>query len=817
VGFQFDDLDDSEKRRLCDFMINRRVNLFLGSGVSLDSDGKSGSMRSAGKLRSDLVTLNRLPETSSLQQAYSFLEPCQVKEEIVDHYTCTAVGKTVARLAQQSWRRIYTLNVDNCFEVAFREVVKEREFDSQCIEAINFKDGFSELLSDKRCSIVHLHGTVDRPEEGFIFSSNEYAQVMNQPNSWLLTLSQLIRTDTFVVAGTSLDEIDVDFYLAQRNQQTKRGDVPPSILIEPFPNRLTEKLCKDHEFFLFEGTVADFFAKIEAIDGRIQRPWIDNENDGLSSLDLDHATRVRFSASFEVVPSDPEKTPNPTRFLLGAELTWSMLAANVDIPRDRFPEIRKHIVAALESPEFKTFLLVDEPGCGKTAFLKRLAFDLSRGSGMVFWYTGMGLELEPTKIAGIFNRMSGRIVVLVDNFADALNSISLILQDIRKTDILFVCAERDYRLSYIESAFTGEDYQQIKNSLGLTIDEANRLRVIHESEGISTISVSKDVYVRQVVGKSIAEANCRIQNNFRTIDVITEGLIRECDGGEVSTYLLISLARFCHSMGVRRSALSTVSFPGTVEFLLSSDASLPVKYSEQSSSFVVPRRAIIGDRILEIKRKSSSRELLTAFSDLALSLAPRVNRTTILRKTPDAQLLGRLMDYDNNVKRFIDSFAEDFYLALKPLCQWNARYWEQMSLLKLDRFFASPSDRFLLDESIQHARSAIAAQIHPFSLTTLAKVLFQAMQKSPDRRDQYFAEAWKNTVDADEREARWSSRGATLFVVCFGGVINFLKMGGQLNGQQYEKLRDMVATTRSLKIRDRKMIELRAELSKELQ
>ena len=38
------------------------------------------------------------------------------------------------------------------------------------------------------------------------------------------------------------------------------------------------------------------------------------------------------------------------------------------------------------------------------------------------------------------------------------------------------------------------------------------------------------------------------------------------------------------------------------------------------------------------------------------------------------------------------------------------------------------------------------------------------------------------------QNTRWSSRGATLFVVCFGGVINFLKMGGQLNGQQYEKL-----------------------------
>ena len=174
------------------------------------------------------------------------------------------------------------------------------------------------------------------------------------------------------------------------------------------------------------------------------------------------------------------------------------------------------------------------------------------------------------------------------------------------------------------------------------------------------------------------------------------------------------------------------------------------------------------------------------------------------------------MDYDNNVKRYIDAHAEEYYAALKDLCAWNSRYWEQMSLLKLDRFFSSPEDIFLLEESIQHARAAISAEVHPFSLTTLAKVLFQAMEKSAERRDQFFAEAWSNVVDADEREARWSSRGAALFVVCFSGVLKFLEMGGRLTGQQYEKLRDMVATTHSLKIKDRKLIQLRGDLAEEL-
>lgn len=243
----------------------------------------------------------------------------------------------------------------------------------------------------------------------------------------MLTLSQLIRTETFIVAGTSFDEIDVEYYLEQRSQKTIRGDIPPSILIEPYPTKLTEMLCENHQFCLFEGTVLDLFLRLERIDDRLRTPWLDNESDGLSGLDLSESERLRFSANFHRPPDDPQKIPNPGRFLLGAELDWSMLAANSDISREAFSEVRRDVVIAADDPQFKLILLVDEPGNGKMAFLKRLAFDLSRGSDEVFWYDGLGLELEPREIADILNKISGRIFVFVYNFADCLNSISLIL------------------------------------------------------------------------------------------------------------------------------------------------------------------------------------------------------------------------------------------------------------------------------------------------------------------------------------------------------------------------------------------------------
>ena len=814
---RFENIDDLEKRRLCDFMLSQRVSLFLGSGVSLDSVGPDGEMLSAGQLCEKLVKLNQLPSNATLQKAYSALTDQQVKEHITKHYNCDEPGPTIMRLANQPWRRVYSLNVDNCFENAFTSVIEANEFATSSAESLNFDDGYTDLLSDKRSSIIHLHGTVDRPESGYVFSQNEYAKSMTRPNSWMLTLSQLIRAETFIVAGTSFDEIDVEYYLEQRSQKTIRGDVPPSVLIEPFPNRLTEMLCEDHHFCLFQGTVLEFFAVLETIDSRLRSPWIDNESDGLSELKLPDPERLRFSANFERIPDDPQPVPNPARFLLGAELNWSMLAANSDIPRESFPAVRGDLVQAANAAQHKLLLIIDEPGSGKTAFLKRLAFDISRGSDRVFWFNGLGLELEPKEIANILDKISGRVFVFVDNFADSLNSISLIMGHLQKVDLLFVCSERDYRQGYIESAFTGFDYVVVRNALALTRNEATALRRANEDNGLSTIkSTSESVYLGQVVGSTIAEATCRIQNNFKTLDRIVRDLSDECDDDETFAYLLVSLARFCYANGVRRHSLSTVSVPDALEHLFSNEASLPVKYSDHGGNFVVPKQAIIGDRILELNRKSNRKALLKVFCELAKSVAPRVNAVTAKHKSPEAQLLGRLMDYDNNVKDYIDEYAEQFYAELKPLCDWNARYWEQLALLKLDRFFASPDDRFLLEESIQHARSAISAQVHPFSLATLAKILFQAMEKSIPNRDEYFAEAWDRVVEANEREAHWSNRGATLFVIAFGGVLSFLKIGGQLTGEQYEYLRDMVAETRALKISDKRLISRRAELEEEL-
>ena len=177
---------------------------------------------------------------------------------------------------------------------------------------------------------------------------------------------------------------------------------------------------------------------------------------------------------------------------------------------------------------------------------------------------------------------------------------------------------------------------QFSDRLKLTRGEARALRAANEEHGLSTIpETSENLYLGQVVGGTMAEANCRIQNNFKTLDRIVQDLSSECDQDENFAYLLVALARFCYSNGVRRSVLSTVSVPDAVEHLISDQSSLPLSYSDLGNSLCCPQTGYSRGPLLSLTRRKKHRQLFEAFLELAKSVAPRVNVKTIKHKTPE--------------------------------------------------------------------------------------------------------------------------------------------------------------------------------------
>ena len=63
-------------------------------------------------------------------------------------------------------------------------------------------------------------------------------------------LAEILPAESFIIAGTSLNEVDLEYYLSARNAATPVEEGGPSILIEPNPDAATEADCAKNGLIL---------------------------------------------------------------------------------------------------------------------------------------------------------------------------------------------------------------------------------------------------------------------------------------------------------------------------------------------------------------------------------------------------------------------------------------------------------------------------------------------------------------------------------------------------------------------------------------
>jgi SIR2-like domain len=812
----FSDLDTEKRFEIWKSLCSRRYYLLTGAGTSVDSTSATGALPTARQLKDRLCEVAEIDTGKTLQQAFSLLTPEQVNSEITERFTVNQIGATSKNIARIPWKRIYTFNVDDTVENYAAERCATRDAAKTRFHKFNFPDSFKDIQPDQSNSIVHLHGSVRQSQRGYIFSRDQYASNMAKPNCWMMTLAQLMRSEPFIVAGTTLDEIDVSYYLQMRSEISEYDpSLPPAILIEPYADKLTRKLCDDHGFFLFEGMTTDFFEKLEAEFGRIDDAFDEPEYDEPYLTALSFSQRIRFKETFERVSPLGDSNHSGASFLLGADITWSLVRGKADIPRDVTVSMLDHIARSLRE-ELEFFLIFDDPATGKSSLLKRLAFRCAEVNRNVFFFRGQEF-LSEEAASEIFSNIIGDVFIFIDNFADFVSYFEGVSARLRGKRVIIIGTERIYRSRYIEDALSDHDIAIVRSSLDLSQVEARRLIRAHGEYGLADFKTSDSAEViRQakiIQGESISIASCRIQNNFISFDRIVRDIVKQCADSELMLYVVTGLARHCYGGGIARSILFSISQATAPKVIGDLNQRLPLKYDTDRQGFVVPARTAMAERVIEVVRQGRPELILECMVEIAIHLAPYVNRDRIRARTPESKLAGGLMDFDRTVQRLIDERAEEFYDRVRPHWEWNSRYWEQLALLKLDRFLAGADDDKLLQEAIQNARYAYSIELHPLSLTTLAKTLFVAVESKIGNLEQIFNEGWNLITSSIDIEKNWSRVRSTAFYVCFKGVLNYNKNGGVLTGEQVYKLRDIISITYAKKLKDKKMTELRDEVS----
>lgn len=758
-------------------------NLLFGAGISLGSKNANGkNLPSTRELTDFLCDLKKTRKDIQLHRVASLLSANEKLEHLVPLFSGCTADSSLAPLPEYIWRRSFTFNIDDVLESLYASSSSKQ----QRLVSINYSTIFQPTPLREELQLVHLHGSVRQPSDGFVFSYPEYARIMKGQNPWMHLLAQILATEPFIISGTSLNEIDLEYYLSFRNSTTPRKGRGPSLYIEPYPDSLTQAECDKYGLVLVPCELGVFLKWLRSV---IPTPpslanLIIPRTDQLFQ-DVAPKTLLRFFSDFRpVVGGERARSQTPSQFLYGGEPELADLQQHLDIPRSDNSEIITKVETMRQEPSdrMRLLLLLDDPGTGKTTCIRRVAHNLASAGQTVVALKSVA-KIDTTSAIECLRRATSSIVVVVDGFADHVEQIMEIVSDIsvRRTTV-FILADRKYREHLIFSQIAPSEVQ-IHTLNPMTDNE--RMQLIEQFRQFGLIGVQSALtkpveYARRLRGDPVAVAVCRILNDFRPLDVICNSMWEASTIEQRQAFVCSALTEFCHPPGLLYSALRHIVGQHTdLDAMFTSSVPLGLAENKDDPDYVLPLNATVGVQILKRTSASDGSFLLECFLSVADAIASRVNRHAIMARTPEARLAGRLFDSDKVVRPLLKQRSNQFYKSAQNSWEWNSRYWEQRALMMAE------TD---LTVAVQHAKHAVAIEWGPYALTTLGKLLMMQSQRDSTNRKALFAEAFKCLQDAIEAAHSRSRLSIHPFHAMLVGVCTHISSGDKLTAKQHSEV-----------------------------
>lgn len=776
-------------------------NLLLGSGASLDStDRNHKQVMGATELTATLCILKGAKPGTTLSRVSLLLSPAETKMYLTERYSACRPGETVRKITNFIWKTAFTFNIDDTLEAAYEAARSSK----QTIETLNYDSTYETPSNRSQLPIVHLHGFAREPEKGYVFSVAEYGRVTRGLNPWMHVLSEILSSEPFIISGTSLNESDLEYYLSGRSETSPRKNRGPSILVEPYPDVVTESDCRRHGLILVKATLNEFLTwLIEKLGNpptvsQLVVPPIENIFRPVPSA----IQQVEFFSAFKLIrPTYPNPGGELSPFLYGQPPRWADLESAIDIPTKDELRLGGKARSFLEGEGSETAILcvLADPGTGKTTNLRRVAYDLAK-EGKIVLYLTRRTALDVDTVVSCLALISRPFAVVIDGIADQASALHSIVTDPRLTrPFLVICADRRYRMDHIDRLlgdlaieyFDIEDWP--RGAILQLVENYRRSGLAGSPDAVRR----PEHFANRLLGDAVAICTCRILNNFKPLDAIIKSLWNDATDSARRSYTIAALAEHCYSGGLYYPILEAAQRNPDLSDQISYDCPLPLAFAEDDD-YILPLHATIADRTLLLVSRERKNILFEIFLKLADALAPYVNRRTVMEQTPEARLAGRLFQADRVVEPFLGDLSQQFYEKTQDRWQWNSRYWEHRALL---------TQKTDIDTAVQYAKHAVAIESHPFPWTTLASVLIRKLEQSPGQRDSLFSEASDalGEVFRCEENRAWRPTPHP-YSALFHGAKVFLDLDGKLSPKRQDWILAQIDKCQRLFGRDKKLM-----------
>lgn len=429
---------------------NGELVLFLGAGASRGcKTANNQNVLDGYGLAKELALRASLPyEDEALDDVYAAVRSnleSRLDPILEEQFRNITPSIEYIRLAEYAWRRIYTLNIDDGLERAFRSS-KQKIHVRLSSDSIEDRDQFF-----GRLDVIKLNGSIDRLSDGIIFSSAEYAKATSRSRPWYEQCAVDFVRAPFLFIGTKLNEPLLKFHIERyKHLSGKVGG--KSYVITPSATEIQRTSLLQYNIVHIEGTLSDF------------TDWLGREfPDQITPIEL--ATRsipqyagllavdnrtayLNLFVGVSLVKRDMTApaggSPGSIRpFYKGFQPTWADIVEGVPADLDSL-SYGLRMVGKFSEPN-KVIPFIGPAGSGKSTLLMQLCYSLCSRANVAVYFIGEPLkdlaktleELEKTSLN------ANLVYVAIDNVDLMSDSLSKVINSGRLSKTVFVCAERE--------------------------------------------------------------------------------------------------------------------------------------------------------------------------------------------------------------------------------------------------------------------------------------------------------------------------------------------------------------------------------------
>lgn len=729
-----------------------KYQLLLGAGASLGAKNKfdrpllgAGDLvRAFAKQYPDAYITDDLSLQRAYQRAVRSSSSGTVWTFLKRLYDGSKHEEWFTHLADLPWRRVWTLNVDDTFENAFKKTIRSR---TAKLRAVNFTDEYAE---SKGLEIVHLHGSVKGSDPTpLVFSLSEYQSTAEARGVWYRVLKGLVSAEPFIIMGARiLGDQDVEALVLG---STPSADFP-SIIVDPFISEGCRWELQQAGYYVAQCTGHDFVAQwssMFALERANLSAFYNTE-----SINLPQMHRL----SEEYIPP----LPKVHDFLGGSEPLWADACSDKIAPFDWMRQVQNFMKNWVQTRSHGIFVqvLYADRLAGISSGLLHLSRSATRSSFTVLMFD-KSVRFDANVFLDYCRSLLGPVLLIIDGVSEFASDVDklgkeaefdpeillFVLVTDRPSKVLRV--EDQLRGTYPKHAITVALRRSKKdaNSIVRLLAKAGRLGRLEEA--------NTNERVQAFAGRDIFSSMAEVEHSpgFRSrLDVEIAGL---SEGWHKNLMLLLSLASLENiSVGILEASFAVNVSTQSLRSAILNDEHLAALV-ELSSEILYPRQR---QRVLaSLVATANGYNFLDQLSLLLINLSPLATKEGLYGRDRANVLTGRLMSAKQLRQTFPNGNLPKFYESLfEKFGSWNARYWEQRAIEAKQREDWGPAESF--------AERAVSLNDDTFTRTTLGTILINKSQSLASEGDP----AWVSYYERGYGELREAiDRGSANRVTAF--------------------------------------------------